>query len=60
MEQRECVKIKSDNPAFPKGYYIQFKDKMKPGDVEYFEPQTGIQIDAGDPPVEPIKKRKRR
>ncbi len=36
--ERECVKIASDNPAFPKGYYIQFKDKMKSGDVIYGAP----------------------
>ena len=33
--ERELVKIASDNPAHPKGYYIQFKDCMKRGDVEY-------------------------
>jgi hypothetical protein len=38
--ERELVKIKSDNPAHPHGYYTQFKDKMKPGDVIYTRPET--------------------
>jgi hypothetical protein len=33
--ERELVKIVSNNPAHPQGFYIQFKDRMKPGDVEY-------------------------
>lgn len=33
--ERELVKIASDNPAYTLGYYTQFKDKMKPGDVIY-------------------------
>ena len=33
--ERELVKIVSNNPAHPQGYYIQFRDRMKPGDVEY-------------------------
>ena len=56
MEERELVKIKSNNPAHPKGYYIQFKDNMKPGDVIYgavsevtVNPETGYFI----PPVIP-------
>ena len=35
--ERELVKIASDNPAF-NGYYTQFKDMMKPGDVIYGTP----------------------
>jgi len=35
--ERETVKIKSNNPAHPKGYYIQFRDMMKPEDEEYVE-----------------------
>ena len=35
MQERELVKIKSDNPSHPKGYYIQFRDRVKPEDVEY-------------------------
>jgi|GEM_PF-4755068 len=67
--ERELVKIVSNNPAHPRGYYIQFKDCVKPGDVEYFEAQTGIrpddsepgiQIDAGDPSLKPIKRTKKK
>lgn len=62
-KQREVVKVKSDNPSHA-GYYTTYRDQMKPGEEEYFEPQVGemkgepgpgIQIDAGDPPAEPIK-----
>jgi len=62
--ESELVKIASANPAHPLGYFIQFKDRMKAGDIEYIEgkdaemkgePGPGIQIDAGDPPAEPIK-----
>lgn len=35
MEERELVKIASNNPAHPKGYYTGFKDQMKPGDVVF-------------------------
>lgn len=52
-KERELVKIKSDNPAHPKGYYIQFKDKMKPEDVEYTEPVK-------DEPAENIKNKRKR
>jgi hypothetical protein len=37
MQERELVKIKSDYPGHPKGYYIGFKDQMKPEDVELIE-----------------------
>lgn len=41
MQERELVKIASDNPAHPNGYYTQFKDRMQPGDVIFDEaPQT--------------------
>jgi hypothetical protein len=69
MEERELIKIVSDNPAHPKGYYTQFRDMMKPGDAEYFEAQTGqmegepgeaIQIDPGNPPAAPIKNRSKK
>lgn len=33
--ERELVKIASDNPAHPHGYYVQFKDRVKPGAVVY-------------------------
>jgi len=37
---RETVKIKSDNKeAHPHGYYTQWRDQMKDGDVEYKEPK---------------------
>lgn len=32
-EERELVKIASNNPEHKKGYYVQFKDQMKEGDV---------------------------
>ena len=69
MEERELVKIKSDAPGHPKGYYTGFKDQMQPGDVEYFEsnigeidgdPGEGVQVDPGDPPAAPIKTKKRK
>ena len=53
MEERELIKIKSDNPDHPKGYYIQFKDQMKPDDVEFFEDQV-------DPDPEPKLTKKRK
>ncbi|MDD5724454.1 MAG: hypothetical protein PHY29_12080 [Syntrophales bacterium] len=53
MEERKLVKIKSDNPAHPKGYYIQFADRVKPGDVEYKEA-------ANEEPAEPIKQKRKR
>ena len=38
--ERELVKIASDNPAF-NGYYTQFRDMMKPGDIIFGEtPET--------------------
>ncbi|MBC8392612.1 MAG: hypothetical protein H8E17_08625 [Deltaproteobacteria bacterium] len=64
MAERELVKIVCDNEV---GYYTQFKDSMKPGDVEYIkgkvakmkgEPGPGIQDDAGDPPAEPIRQKR--
>lgn len=54
MQERELVKIKSDNPAHPHGYYIQFKDKVKPEDIIY-----GDQPPETDEPVQ-TKKRARR
>jgi hypothetical protein len=69
MGERELVKVKSDSPAHPNGYYTQFRDCMKPGDVEYIEsnigeidgdPGEGIQVDPGDPPAAPIKTKKRK
>jgi len=51
--ERELVKIVSNNPAHPKGYYIQFKDRMKPGDVEYSDDKPAEII-----PVTPKNKKK--
>lgn len=68
MDEREIVKIKSDNPAHLQGYYQGFKDQMGPDDVEYIEAQIGErpdnsgegqQIDAGTPCAEPIKNKKK-
>jgi hypothetical protein len=57
--ERELVKIASDNPAHPKGYYIQFKDKMKPGDVEYGAKKVEpVKVDPVK--IEPIKPKKKR
>lgn len=49
--ERELVKIASNDPAF-NGYYTQFKDCMKPGDVVYIK-----LLSEGNPPVLPEKKR---
>jgi len=62
MEERELVKIASDNPAYPQGYYTQFKDAMRPGDVIFG--QTPIIKEAKpagdetDAPGKPANKRK--
>ena len=45
-KQREVVKVKSDNPSHA-GYYTTYRDQMKPGEEEYFEPQAGEM--KGDP-----------
>ena len=48
----DVVKIKSNNPAHPHGYYIQFADKVKPGDVIYTgekEPKAEIKEEAPEP-----------
>jgi len=57
--ERELVKIVSKNPAHPNGYYTQFRDRMKPDDVEYFEGQAepDIQVDPDNPSVETVKRR---
>jgi len=53
--EKELVKIVSNNPAHPQGFYIQFKDKMKPGDVEYFESEHKQATQT----AEPIPKRRK-
>jgi hypothetical protein len=50
--ERELVKIVSNNPAHPQGFYIQFKDRMKPGDVEYSDEKPA------EIPVTPKNKKK--
>ena len=52
MEEQKLIKIKSNNPGHPKGYYIQFKDRMKPGDVEYSDDKPA------EIPVTPKNKKK--
>ena len=54
-KQREVVKVKSDNPSHA-GYYTTYRDQMKPGEEEYFEPVTGA-AQAG-PPVKHRRSRK--
>lgn len=51
----ELVKIKSNNPAHPKGYYIQFADKVRPGDEIY----TGEEIKEEPAPAEPVKTKRK-
>jgi len=53
MQERELIKIASDNPAHPHGYFIQFKDRMKPGDIEY---QEGAAPDPVKPPTKKVRK----
>lgn len=47
----DVVKIKSNNPAHPNGYYTQFADKVKPGDVIYTgeEPKTEQKEETPEP-----------
>ncbi len=43
QQERELVKIVSNNPAHPAGYYTQFKEQMKPGDVIFSdEPELTV------------------
>ena len=53
-KQREVVKVKSDNPSHA-GYYTTYRDQMKPGEEEYFEPVTG-----NPPAAPPVKHRRSR
>ena len=50
-KMREVVRIKSDNPSHA-GFYTTYRDQMKPGEEEYFEPVTGK--------PEPVKNRRSR
>ena len=54
-KQREVVKVKSDNPSHA-GYYTTYRDQMKPGEEEYFEPVIGEVKTA--PPVKHRRSRK--
>ena len=54
-KQREVVKVKSDNPSHA-GYYTTYRDQMKPGEEEYFEPVTG-EVKT-EPPVKHRRSRK--
>jgi len=54
-KQREVVKVKSDNPGHA-GYYTTYRDLMKPGEEEYFEPVTGDV--KTEPPVKHRRSRK--
>ena len=63
---REVVRVKSDNSSHA-GYFTTYRDQMKPGEEEYFEPVIGemdgnpgegIQVDAGTPPASPVKHRR--
>ena len=56
------------NKNVPTGYSTTMRSWMKPEDVEYFPPQIGthsgdsepgIQIDAGDPPADPIRRKRK-
>lgn len=55
--ERELVKIKSDNPAFTAGYYTQFKDMMKPGDVIYAPDGVPVKPLPEKLSAEPIKQK---
>lgn len=52
------VKIKSDNPAHPKGYYIQFADRVKPEDILFDETQKQEPVKVETD--KPIKRKKTR
>jgi len=54
-QMRELVRVKSDNPTHA-GYYTTYRDQMKPGEEEYFEPVAGAAQAA--PPVKHRRSRK--
>jgi len=56
----ELVKIVSSNPAHPHGYYTQFRNRMKPDDVEYIEGEIADPVWLNDLSVKPIKNKSRR
>ena len=57
MSDPNLIKIVSDNPAHPHGYYTQFKDRVKPGDVVYDEGAAAAEAEkaAHEPPAEPVR-----
>lgn len=56
MDERELVKIKSDKHQ--NGYYTQFKDQMKPGDVLFGKEKEVVPVK--EETEKPIKKKKTR
>ena len=54
-KMREVVRIKSDNPSHA-GYYTTYRDQMKPGEEEYFEPVAGAS--QAEPPVKHRRSKK--
>ena len=54
-QMRELVRVKSDNPTHA-GYYTTYRDQMKPGEEEYFEPVAGAA--QAEPPVKHRRSRK--
>jgi hypothetical protein len=49
------VKVKSDNPTHA-GYFTTYRDQMKPGEEEYFEPVAGAS--QAEPPVKHRRSKK--
>jgi len=60
QQERELVKIVSNNPAHPAGYYTQFKDQMKPGDVIFNEESTPEKIKLPKPIIKQTPKKRNR
>jgi len=56
---REVVKVASSNLTHA-GYFTTFRDAMKPGEIEYFEPQLGKCPNASKKPIKPTKKKVKR
>ena len=54
-KMREVVRIKSDNPSHA-GFYTTYRDQMKPGEEEYFEPVAGAS--QAEPPVKHRRSKK--
>lgn len=58
--ERELVKIVSNNPAHPAGYYTQFKEQMKPGDVIFDEEATTEKIKSPKPIIKQTPRKRNR